>query len=246
MTIPYPFSSNFPLSQGVYRSRIQNQIDSAKNYFAVAFKPGFPLQASELNEMQEIFYVQQTLTQELIFNWLKLTQLQQTGSEITGIPWQGCTPLSPDLITYTNNSGTINAQITPGWYLLKHQDFNGGFGVWLYNTNTVLIVDNFNSNSSSNVLGDYGIVVRVQEINCTTSTTSTLPTEDQTLTDSSNINVINGPCGAARLKAEIVAYAQSGVVLQNNEYFLPIFTLEKIANVVKIKFKNNYTITSTA
>jgi len=245
MTIPYPFSSNFPLSQGVYRSRIKNQIDSTKNYFAVAFKPGFPLQASELNEIQEIFYVQQTLTQELMFNWIKLSQLQQIGSNITGIPWQGCTPLSPNLIEYTNQNGTINAQIMPGWYLLKHQDFNGGFGVWLYNGSFIPLINNFNFSSSNDVLGDYGLVVQVQEIQCTTSTTSTSPTEDQSLTDTSNINVINGPCGAARFKIEIVAYAQQGVDLLSNQYFLPMFTLEKIANIVRIKFKNNYIITST-
>ena len=57
MSIPSPFSAGFPLKPTPFKSRTEQHLNNSKNYFAVAFKPGFPLQASELNEIQEIFYV---------------------------------------------------------------------------------------------------------------------------------------------------------------------------------------------
>ena len=68
---------SFPLSPEPHLSRIEDNITTnndflskPKNYQSVAFIPGFPLQASELNEIQENFQLQMTLTIAMMNNWI--------------------------------------------------------------------------------------------------------------------------------------------------------------------------------
>ena len=71
---------SFPLTPGPYHSRVEDQrvafdgglsgIDRPKNYQFVAFRPGFALQASELNEIQEHFQMQLTLSMSMMHNWI--------------------------------------------------------------------------------------------------------------------------------------------------------------------------------
>ena len=68
---------SFPLSPEPHSSRIESNVatntDSLtkpKNYQSVAYTPGFPLQASELNEIQENFQLQMTLTIAMMNNWI--------------------------------------------------------------------------------------------------------------------------------------------------------------------------------
>jgi len=68
---------SFPLSVSPYMSRVESQElvfdnneDLPKNYQFIAFRPGFPLQASELNEMQEHFQMQLTLSITMMHNWI--------------------------------------------------------------------------------------------------------------------------------------------------------------------------------
>lgn len=71
MTTP-PFGPTTPLSQSPFLSRLPlftlNTDAAVNNYPLVAFKPGFPLQAAELNEIQENFAIQQTLSNTLLTN----------------------------------------------------------------------------------------------------------------------------------------------------------------------------------
>tara|TARA_R100000008_G_scaffold60811_1_gene38252 strand:+ start:3545 stop:4543 length:999 start_codon:yes stop_codon:yes gene_type:complete len=78
-TLPIRTGGNpsFPLSPNPYLSRLENNIatnddvsSKPKNYQSVAFTPGFPLQASELNEIQENFQLQMTLTIAMMNNWI--------------------------------------------------------------------------------------------------------------------------------------------------------------------------------
>lgn len=224
MTIT-PFNSDFPLAQNPFRSRIGSQIDDIKNYYAVAFKPGYPLQASELNEMQEIFYVQQSLTQAMMSTWLSYNVLSSAGgAPVTGPGWEGCTPLSPGLITHITGGSLI---CTIGWYLVKSPAINGGLGVWVYNDRT------FTVSSPTNTT--YGLVVKPIVINCTSATVPPTNT-DNTLQDSSAINVINGPCGAARLQLKIMNFSSSA---GSGEFLAPM--LQITSNVAA--YKNNYRIT---
>ena len=86
---------SFPLSEGPYHSRVENQrinfsggtdFDRAKNYQFLGFRPGFALQASELNEIQEHFQMQLTLSISMMNNWIT------SGG---GFMWTGANTNSP-------------------------------------------------------------------------------------------------------------------------------------------------------
>ena len=71
--------TSWPLRPSPYYSRVEDQEidfdsggfgDKSKNYQFIAFRPGFSLQASELNEMQEHFQMQLTLTVNMYHNWI--------------------------------------------------------------------------------------------------------------------------------------------------------------------------------
>jgi len=70
-------SPSFPLETSPYNSRVEDEISTTnitnsdpKNYQFVAFRPGFPLQGSELNEIQEHFQLQMSLTINMMNNWI--------------------------------------------------------------------------------------------------------------------------------------------------------------------------------
>lgn len=186
---------NFLLKQYPYLSRVGKQIEDAKNYYAVAFKPGYALQASELNEMQELQYIQQTLTQTMISNWCTQAIINNAGgSPTTGPGWNGCTPLHPDLITPDGETLNIKA----GWYLFKNTET---FGVWAYNESLIQY-------SPTSLNTQYGFYAEHSIVECTSTTETS--TTDRSLQDTSNINVINGNCGASRLKLTIKTFDASG------------------------------------
>jgi len=224
MTIPAPFSTGFPLTLTPFKSRTEQQLDIAKNYFAVAFKPGYPLQASELNEIQEIFYIQQTLNVQL---------LNSSNSWTAGTtPWTGVTPMSKSLISFTGVEGepiTIN----PGWYHIKDPQINGGIGVWVYN-NTIRTVTAGNNESTTDIT--IGFTVKTVVVECTNNSTPS-STEDSYLQDQSNFNVIGGPCGAARIQLQIISVdSQAGA----DTIFVPMFVGPRIAgNTRQITFVNS-------
>lgn len=230
MTIPLPFTGGFPFNQSAYRSRVEAQTDASKNYYAVAFKAGYPLQASELNEMQEIMYVQNTLTSNL--------QTVSSGWTAGTVPWNGCTPLTSGLITAAGTT-SITATGAIGWYHVKHTNTNGGFGVWVYNSTAKTIVSGFTG--ATGTTGPFGIVVKPVTISCTTNSTAGT-TQDRTLQDSYHMNITNGPCGADRLKLNIIKF---GSTAGTGEYLVPIFTGFKDGNTgttCGIKFLNGVTI----
>lgn len=240
MTLPLPFTANLPLYAPPFKSRIQTQMDSGTNYFMVAFKPGYPLQAAELNELQEIFYVQQTLTQQLFANWHNTAYLSQGGTPMTTTPWTGCTPVNPALVVKTVSDGKISVVLNAGWYLLQNSSLNGGFNVWVYATSPATVITNYDGSSPSSMDGDYGMIVETAVVNCTT-TNPAGTNEDRDLQDASNISVINGPCGAARIQTKVIGFGKSGSQT-GSQTFLPILTALKVGGSAFIKFKNNYTL----
>lgn len=222
MTIPSPFSSGFPLKEDPFRSRTESQINLSKNYYGLAFKAGYPLQAQELNEIQEIFYVQSTLNNRLG---------SVSGFTAGTVPWNGCTPLTTALVQATG-AGDITATGATGWYLIQKQDVNGGLGVWVYNSSIKTIISGFTG--AIGTTGDYGIVVKPLIIGCTSSA-SPGANEDNTIQDTSNINILNGPCGADRLKLDVIKF---GFTAGTGEYLVPIFTANKTGITASLVFKN--------
>jgi hypothetical protein len=70
---------SFPLSPSPYFSRVEDKnvifetgedVSDFNNYQFVAFRPGFSLQASELNEMQENMQLQMSLSISMMHNWI--------------------------------------------------------------------------------------------------------------------------------------------------------------------------------
>lgn len=136
---PFVQGQGTPLSVPPYDSRKTEQefIDLPKNYVLLGFRPGYALQASELNEIQENFYLQQTLTTTMISNWGSNGDFGPgwgrgdafvEANDSTTPNQNGLTPISPNMITINTSGDTITFK--KGWYLaqLPKFDENALFG----------------------------------------------------------------------------------------------------------------------
>jgi len=191
-----PLVATFPLEKSPFYSRISTQIAAspAKNYYAIAFNPGYPLQASELNEVQELFFMNNTLSNRFSSIW------QARGSNIPY--WNGMIPLDPTYISLTdvtktgvNWTGTI--RISNGWYLWNNPNSNLGF--WIYLDDDVAGTFTIPFNTTRYI----GFTVLDQVISCCSSSTCS-ETQDEDIRDNSS-GFPGGylTCGASRLKATI-------------------------------------------
>lgn len=110
-----PFGNNLPLTSVPHYSRINGNYSNniVKNHYIVAFNPGFALQASELNEIQEQFYVNSSLTQRMNSAW------QSSGRNVPF--WEGAIPYCPNCVIPTapvleNNNIIFNVLFQRVWY----------------------------------------------------------------------------------------------------------------------------------
>ena len=134
-----PFST-LPLSVYPYFSRITNNLDSTniKNYYLIGFKPAFPLQASELNEIQEQFFVQQSLSNSCVYNW------QDKKNPF----WPGATPLNPNYISVVPTDPLKPVvTLSSGWLYLSGMA-SGNLGVWIYNPTAYSFATTINTNQT--------------------------------------------------------------------------------------------------
>ena len=128
--MPFPFS-NLPLKVSPYYSRVSDLTANSTtpyNYPLIAFTPGYALQASELNEIQETFYLQQSLTQGMFANWPLTGEVGIVGANLKYPMWNGAVPYNSNSVTFTNGIVTIKA----GWYLVT---VGNSLKYWLYNQN---------------------------------------------------------------------------------------------------------------
>lgn len=192
----FPLVASFPLKGSPFYSRISDQLssDSIKNYYAIAFNPGYPLQASELNELQELFFINTTLSN-------RFTSIWSTQDKVNPY-WNGLIPLDSTYISLTNVTNTTGSwtgtvTISQGWYLWNNPTSNLGF--WIYLDNTIIETFNIPVNSTRY----FGFTVLDQIISCCSSNTCS-DTEDAEIRDNS-AGFIGGylTCGASRLKATI-------------------------------------------
>jgi len=107
--LPFKISSTepqTPLSVAPYNSRVVlHSFDPnafEENYKYVAFRPGYAVQAAELNEVQEYFYKENTLMATMINFWGYYVGTPYAGSGDEGTSlryggpgWDGATPLAP-------------------------------------------------------------------------------------------------------------------------------------------------------
>lgn len=93
--------NKFPMTDVPYGSRLASQIalprserQNTKNYHLLGFAPQRALQAEDLNEVQERFMVNNTLTQQMWSNWNSFNTMEI--SEF-GPGWFGTTPMYPHI-----------------------------------------------------------------------------------------------------------------------------------------------------
>jgi len=128
--MPFPFS-NLPLKVSPYYSRVSDLTANSTtpyNYPLIAFTPGYALQASELNEIQETFYLQQSLTQGMFAYWPLTGDVGRVGATLKYPMWNGAVPYNPNLVTFANGIVTV----AKGWYLVT---VGNSLKYWLYNQN---------------------------------------------------------------------------------------------------------------
>lgn len=122
-----PFGK-LPLDTGTFLSRISGFMTSGVNYVATAFKPGYALQAGELNEIHEQHLFYQTLSNRSSSNWKTY--------DLNSIPyWDGTTPYEPSFISSTPVGNELNVTLPPSWYYLldttSTSGNNSGIGFWV-------------------------------------------------------------------------------------------------------------------
>jgi hypothetical protein len=95
-----------PLSVAPYNSRFfqqeLNTFEEAKNYQYTAFRPGYPLQSSELDEIQERHHYNHSAFSYMVNSWTGFAGSPFSGSgdedtnlQYSGPAWDGATPIMP-------------------------------------------------------------------------------------------------------------------------------------------------------
>jgi len=223
-----PFGDQLPLNTNTFGSRISEFISRPVNYFITGFKPGYALQAAELNEIQEQFYLQQTLSNRCLFNWL-------TNTTVNGKPfWDGMTPLTPTMVSVTNTTESITLNFSAGWYYLTDKissediQVNSGFGVWCY----------IGSKSFSIAKSSISTGVSVR-IGSTYSTEVISSSSDAALYDNSNSGnaSVNIP-GADRIEFKSFEF----FAFSNQLQFSDIVTISKSSSIFTVKYGDGSTL----
>lgn len=242
-------SNNFPLSGSPFLSRVSTHHNSGKNYSMLSFNPGFALQAAELNEIQELFFMNLNLTQRMNANWIKLNTTQTT--PFTAPYWDGLIPLDPNYltiadVTYTaaSNSVQFSYTLSAGWYL--YTDPKSKLSFWAYNATTFSKNNTTASPSGGSSLIYFGTSTSTNQIGCCQTNDSCL-NQDSTLRDGSQQSYQEFTCGASRFKVNI----NTDSLGELNSYFnltsapanfSHIFLVDLQSTVRSIRYPNGYII----
>lgn len=234
--------NQFPLSGSPYFSRVSTHFRDYKNYAMLAFNPGFALQAAELNEIQELFFLNQSLTQRMNANWILMNNPNQT-QPYSAPFWEGLIPLDPNYLQITNLSGTAATGVSftytlnPGWYL--YTDPTSKLSFWTYSNNLFQGII-----STTTPLTYHGTSVTVREVDCCQTNDSCVD-KDLTLRDGSQQTYQEFTCGASRIKAIINPSANTSLdsfVNLTTPGFAQVFILDLQSPTKSIKFPNGYII----
>lgn len=234
---------SLPLRIIPYNSRINSLYDrESKNYVLVAFNPGYALQASELNEMQELFFINQSLNTRMMANW--------TGNEYNIPFWEGLIPLAPSNSESEDNNVIIRnssittggeaqfqVEINPGWFYWT--DYTSKLSFWIrYNLTTI---QTFSTSLGGNGGTEFiGFDINTKYILCCPSINC--GENDNTLRDNSTTGGENFfTCGASRVKAEFVNLDIRDSI---SNTFYPIFsvTVDPNASTIEFKYPNGFII----
>jgi hypothetical protein len=118
-----------PLSRAPFYSRFTDFEESGENYILIGFTPGLALQAAELNEIQDNFHKNLTLSNHLFSHWIPyvVDYMESNPSNlVTKILWDGVVPLQP---SYIVNNGNNTITVKRGWYYCTH---DSGLCYWVH------------------------------------------------------------------------------------------------------------------
>lgn len=226
--------NKFPLSGSPFYSRVSTHAEEGKNYSMLAFNPGFALQAAELNEIQELFFLNQSLSLRMYNNWITFNTSQT--SQFKAPFWEGLVPLSPNMVSVSSATGanpiSMSYTIQRGWYL--YTDKSSNLSYWIHNPATFT--------NSVNVSTDtfFGLNVSTSYVGCCQTDEFCLD-QDKTLRDASQSFYQEFTCGASRFKTTIDQTAVYTSTVDNpNALFSKIFVVD-FANQI-IKYPNEYVI----
>lgn len=188
------------LKQVPFNSRIDSQYSSSvnKNYFLLGFNPGYALQASELNEIQELFFMNSNLTQRMNSNWNILNYKTPF--------WEGLIPITPQQIeisdvTFTTTNVTFTVTSDNGWYLWTNPESR--MSHWIYKNLSSPSTTTKQFTMPLDSTRYVGFVTTSQIITCCPDDTCD-SNEDDTLRDNSSGDYTqHNTCGASRLKVSI-------------------------------------------
>lgn len=229
--------STLPLADSPYLSRVSSNYVN-KRYYMLAFNPGYALQAAELNEIQELFHINQSLSNRYPNLWL-------TSGFLRAGFWDGFVPYDPlyvtiSLVSVANSVTTFSLDIRPGWYLWSDNTSYGGSGLnfWIYNN--IPLTNTF----SSVGIEYFGIFLRKKTVKCCQSSPCN-PDDDDTLRD----NFMEFTCGSSRLGLDIRGDSASRTTLTAREAdgydFYPILSVTTQGNTASFRFIDNQIIQPT-
>lgn len=197
------------LGREPYYSRFTQFENEDKNYILVGFTPGAALQAAELNEIQDNFQKNLTLSNYMFSYWVPYVTnyLKNNTSDMDSVLWNGAVPLDPAMITVI--SGGI--RFGRGWYYYTH---NSGLCYWVHLTSNY---DVFVTTDQLSAGGFIGLTIDSSDISAF---------DDDTLFDNSGGFINTASPGAYRISNEIISFSyttnQSAIKpilqIQNSQY----------------------------
>jgi hypothetical protein len=245
-----------PLSGVPYYSRISSQYSQEnKNYYMLGFNPGYALQASELNELQELFFINQSLTARLNSNWSQYGKIPFWDGLIPGdpriaIPGQSL-PSELAAPTVTTPSSPISGIwqfdviMRPSWFYWV--DESTGLGFWIYiNQSGSTNFRTISTTTSGNSINYIGFVAEKTEISCCPSSTCGTD-QDDTIRDNSSGNAQNSffTCGASRLKVSFTDPIEIRTSIASGDNFYPIFKITFNATTATVTYIDEQPVTTT-
>jgi len=219
--------NKFPLSTSPYNSRNNQFLEQRnlsesddemyKNYVYTSFTPGYPLQAQELNEIQERWQQQMSLSYQFMTEYFTKAASGESfyvtsSNGVLVINDQALsveiTPLTATVRTITGESNYVSV-------------YDNGMRYWVKLPTLSLTVNMANTDTRYVKLN-----TQISYINC-----SSIPqTEGYFFNDNSSGNYIAGTCGAGRVKVEIISLTESSSATDSNL----IFRIEKTPNGIKV------------
>lgn len=229
--MPAPFGT-LPLNTSLYGSRVEEftSRNPAANYVLAGFRPGYALQASELNELQEQSYLQNTLSNLSLNSWFS------KGYTIYPAPfWNGTTPYSPDYISIsTPGSGISSVTLSNGWYFLvdvkTSANTRSNLGFWIaINTPISFTIQTGDVPSAVGASPTrFGFVYSVNEVD---------ESQDSSLSDNANASQsANNIPGATRFSIKNISF-QKFTSSTTQPIFSELFAIKRTGlNPIQYKF----------